>query len=428
LFNQLTFMETVKKIALWITLVFSALIFIGSFIEVIMFFLLVPAIPIQSTLLKFVLLIISGVAIVKLQKILKVPHLFHFPAFAKVFRLLSDKRNLLVIVGIAVVALALLGVKNAIEPSRSVPIGMIDWNEELKVQKDTNGTEIDNLRREVEELKKSRASTENTAPPIVLPLLPLLPETKKVFSTSEIVAMNKKFVPSVLCETQNGQVRGSGIVIGKGNDSIYILTNNHITKDVKPSSTGNPNCFIFLMGEGYFAQPVYWPSIASQEEMSLIDFSFLEVKELIPTEEYYYDEITREYTKKTTPPSTELLSYSVFPRICSPDELKIGSELVVLGYPRIGSESDVQASLTITEGIISSEIFRSSTYFVSSAKIDQGNSGGGAFLKSSGCLAGMPTYAATGPIESLGRMINLPKLEQDYLSRIHWNIKSWINQ
>ena len=61
--------------------------------------------------------------------------------------------------------------------------------------------------------------------------------------------------------------------------------------------------------------------------------------------------------------------------------------------------------LIATEGIISNTVSSFDNYFVSSAKIEQGNSGGGAFLKSGNCLAGMPTYVQVGAIESLGRLM-----------------------
>jgi len=34
----------------------------------------------------------------------------------------------------------------------------------------------------------------------------------------------------------------------------------------------------------------------------------------------------------------------------------------------------------------------------------------------------MPTYVQVGAIESLGRLINLPKLKETYLSKIFYNL------
>ncbi|MDP2655708.1 MAG: serine protease [bacterium] len=77
----------------------------------------------------------------------------------------------------------------------------------------------------------------------------------------------------------------------------------------------------------------------------------------------------------------------------------IGEKVVILGYPSIGSQSGV----TATEGIISGF---DGDYFITSAKIDAGNSGGAAILVDKSCFLGIPTYARLGQVESLGRILN----------------------
>ncbi len=84
--------------------------------------------------------------------------------------------------------------------------------------------------------------------------------------------------------------------------------------------------------------------------------------------------------------------------------VSIGDHISVLGYPGIGGES-----LTVTDGIVSGFEFRSGERYVkTSAKIDQGNSGGIAIMDS-GCVVGIPTYVKT-QIESLGRILDLKNL------------------
>lgn len=75
----------------------------------------------------------------------------------------------------------------------------------------------------------------------------------------------------------------------------------------------------------------------------------------------------------------------------------IGDQVVVLGFPGIGS----QTNITATEGIISGF---DGNYFVTSAKIDHGNSGGAAILVRDNCYLGIPTSALVGRAESLGRI------------------------
>jgi len=78
--------------------------------------------------------------------------------------------------------------------------------------------------------------------------------------------------------------------------------------------------------------------------------------------------------------------------------VEIGDKVLILGYPSIGSD----AGLTVTEGILSGF---DGNYFITSAKIDKGNSGGTAILAGSSCYLGIPTASVVGSIESLGRVL-----------------------
>lgn len=78
----------------------------------------------------------------------------------------------------------------------------------------------------------------------------------------------------------------------------------------------------------------------------------------------------------------------------------VGEDVLVLGYPSIGSTQ----SVTITKGIISGY---EGNYFVTDAKIDHGNSGGAAISTERNCFLGIPTAAAVGSIESLGRILDI---------------------
>jgi hypothetical protein len=78
---------------------------------------------------------------------------------------------------------------------------------------------------------------------------------------------------------------------------------------------------------------------------------------------------------------------------------KIGDSVIILGYPAIGSAN----SITATDGIISGI---ESNYYVTSAKVEHGNSGGAAILKDKNCYVGIPSYAETGDIESLARILD----------------------
>jgi len=79
-------------------------------------------------------------------------------------------------------------------------------------------------------------------------------------------------------------------------------------------------------------------------------------------------------------------------------EAKIGDQVIILGYPTIGSKTGI----TVTEGIVSGE---ETSYWVTSAKIDKGNSGGAAILVKDNCYLGIPSSSVVGIMESLGRIL-----------------------
>lgn len=97
-------------------------------------------------------------------------------------------------------------------------------------------------------------------------------------------------------------------------------------------------------------------------------------------------------------PSDDILNRITSPIITQCHYAELGDKLIILGYPGIGSKT----GLTVTEGIISGF---DGDYYVTSAKIDHGNSGGAAILLKDNCYLGMPSAAVVGTIESLGRIL-----------------------
>lgn len=81
----------------------------------------------------------------------------------------------------------------------------------------------------------------------------------------------------------------------------------------------------------------------------------------------------------------------------------VGEKLIILGYPSIGSEVDI----TVTEGIISGyDENDGSNFYITSAKIDRGHSGGVAVSAQKNCYLGMPVFVRAGEVESLGRILD----------------------
>lgn len=87
------------------------------------------------------------------------------------------------------------------------------------------------------------------------------------------------------------------------------------------------------------------------------------------------------------------------PAICK-NKPSIGDSVVILGYPTVGSKTGI----TATEGIIAGY---DGDFFITSAKVEQGNSGGAAILLKDNCLLGIPTFAQSGKIESLARIMDI---------------------
>lgn len=76
-----------------------------------------------------------------------------------------------------------------------------------------------------------------------------------------------------------------------------------------------------------------------------------------------------------------------------------GDRVVILGYPGIGAKGDV----TVTDGIISGY---EDNFYITSAKIERGVSGGVAVLVDENCYLGSPIFVRAGEIESLGRVLD----------------------
>ena len=164
---------------------------------------------------------------------------------------------------------------------------------------------------------------------------------------------------------------GSGIAIKFENTPSAILTNKHVLID----------------SSGYGADSCSAKLLDSNETLSSSDIRS-------STKEYdlgyIYINNPSDYFKNLT---------SSFPTLCS-QKPSLGDEIVVLGYPSIGSKNN----LTATEGIVSGF---DGNYFITSAKVEQGNSGGAAILLKDNCLLGIPTFVTLGKVESLARILDI---------------------
>ena len=200
----------------------------------------------------------------------------------------------------------------------------------------------------------------------------------KTYSLSSIISDWRPLIANVECQfrySDTGRLdqksSGSGIAIKFGNTPSAILTNKHVLID----------------GSGYGADSCSAKLLDSNETLSSSDIrSSAKDYDL----GYIYINNPSDYFKNLT---------SNFPALCS-QKPSLGDEIVVLGYPSIGSKNN----LTATEGIVSGF---DGDYFVTSAKVEQGNSGGAAILLKDNCLLGIPTFVTLGKVESLARILDI---------------------
>jgi len=200
----------------------------------------------------------------------------------------------------------------------------------------------------------------------------------KTYSLSSIISNWRPLIANLECQfrySDTGRLyqksSGSGIAIKFDNTPSAILTNKHVLVD----------------GSGYGADSCSAKLLDSNETLSSSDIrSSAKAYDL----GYIYINNPSDYFKNLT---------SNFPALCS-QKPSLGDEIVVLGYPSIGSKNN----LTATEGIVSGF---DGNYFITSAKVEQGNSGGAAILLKDNCLLGIPTFVTLGKVESLARILDI---------------------
>ncbi len=203
-------------------------------------------------------------------------------------------------------------------------------------------------------------------------------------SNSDISAIVKEWSPVVSlvsCSflSENGEYNvqsGSGMLVAGSEGSVEVWTNRHVLqfsdKDGKMSSlTG---CTLNLSGNDLTVDS--------------------------DTSNIFVNEVTDFGHVSITHPTKELsvVASKVMPGRACKKEATLGEGIVILGYPTIGSVNGI----TVTEGIIAGI---EGNYYVTSAKIEHGNSGGIAVSTEKNCYLGIPSFVKSGALESLGRIL-----------------------
>ena len=246
---------------------------------------------------------------------------------------------------------------------------------------DSQSGELEKQKSEIEALKNKKPETVTQT---IIKEVPA-PVSKTENDLPTIINQWKNRVAEVTCEWQysNGVAyakgSGSGVIFDTNALGTIVLTNRHVVLNDSLNGTEYPAawCTAKVYGVGemkvYGINKPYRPALGGEDWVQV--------------------ELNNKSTGSSYNPFANLPKFNV----CT--EASIGDKVIILGYPAIGT----QGGITATEGIVSGI---ENQYFVTSAKIDQGNSGGLAVLVKDNCYLGIPTWAKLGAIESLGRIIS----------------------
>ncbi|MCD8508057.1 MAG: serine protease [Candidatus Pacebacteria bacterium] len=171
-------------------------------------------------------------------------------------------------------------------------------------------------------------------------------------------------------QTQFVTTRGAGTLF-RSDGSLRLVTNRHI---IEEAGYILQTCALSFGDE----TPLFiFGADAVQSQGTSLDIAFVDM---------------------TNAPEVYIQRSASIRSLCEEPALA-GDQIIIMGYPSIGAESTV----TVTEGIISGY---EGDYYITSAKVERGNSGGAAILVRENCYLGIPTFVASGRIESLARILD----------------------
>jgi len=206
--------------------------------------------------------------------------------------------------------------------------------------------------------------------------------TTSISSTdlAEIVDKWRERIVKVECHVGTSLSSGSGVLMSfadVGGGAVGVLTNRHVllgdSAALRPSS-----CDVRLPRSGVAAT-----AFTARQEIQISGGEDIDFGRLV----------------LSNPPAEFVNSIKASVTRCV-NKPKQGETLLILGYPSIGSVNDI----TATDGIISGF---DGDYYITSAKVEKGNSGGAAILVKDNCMLGIPTFVKKGGLESLARILDI---------------------
>ena len=286
----------------------------------------------------------------------------------------------------------------------------------LQTQIEAQRATLENYAREISDLQKTTlaqnkkvAEVENTFSKNNLALTEKIKKAEQISKLSEGIANQKILalettlantpkslisviqewkprVAKITCIWKNTAGRiyatggGSGFVFKESTDGVehtWVMTNKHVFLD---EGRYTPySCTIKFPGDETLFEVLF--SSGNYRTIDPLDVGLIEI----------------------TAPDTYVRSITSIKKVftesfCSYTP-SLGEKVAILGYPTIGTVGDI----TATEGIISGY---DSDFYITSAKIEHGNSGGIALSTEKNCILGIPTFVRKGEIETLGRILS----------------------
>jgi len=287
--------------------------------------------------------------------------------------------------------------KDKVEEVKTVDV----TTNKIEEQKPISANEITELKKEIESLKSKtikQSQNQQIAEGKISELKDELKSTEILPSENYEEQSNVVLdsIAKVICYLDDDMMgTGSGSIWAYG-DNYYLITNKHVLKEADGE---NESCVITVARD--------WNAVANDSEKAYQDDNLF-IYSLNKNYTYWENEefdfaITQivEYEQ----PLTFLNDVAMVTNEAECNEnLVVGSKIKIIGFPYTSSFS----LPTITEGIISSwENISNIPYYITSAKIEHGNSGGIAVTDNYYCMIGIPTAVVVGDSESLGRILML---------------------
>ena len=235
----------------------------------------------------------------------------------------------------------------------------------------------ENQQQQIETLTKQQQTAQQQAQNAQAELQQIENQTPNL---STIISTWRPIVGHVACQFNDGNILlgSSTLVIPSDGSEKYVITNLHVIDEDLSGNYASSCAIKFPLDDTIFDASN--PDASGGSDFTVATNNSDNARIYLSSIDDYLENMTTEGR-----------------HMC--DSIpNVGDSIVILGYPSIGSQTDI----TATQGIISGY---DGDYYITSAGIDHGNSGGAAIDETNNCYLGIPTWVESGSFESLGRIL-----------------------